>query len=271
MEMIQGNLITVETLAADFRRLGVREGMTLLVHSSFKSLGEWVAGGPVAVILALEEVLGREGTLVMPTHSSDLTDPAGWSNPPVPEEWWQTIREQMPPYDPDLTALRGMGIIPDTFRKQSGVRRSSHPTDSFAAWGKYRDQIIDGHGLEFGLGDSSPLARIYDLHGSVLLLGVGNLNNTSLHLAEFRAEYAGKKELTAGAPMLVDGARQWVKFRDYNWNSDDFGALGDDFARDTGGIVYGNVAAAAAQLIPQREIVDYAVSWLERVRREVLR
>lgn len=118
MEEIQGNLITVQTLAADFRRLGVKAGMTILLHSSFKSLGQWVAGGPVAVILALEEVLGESGTLVMPTHSSDLTDPAGWSNPPVPEAWWQSIREQMPAYDPDLTQLRGMGVIPDCFRKQ---------------------------------------------------------------------------------------------------------------------------------------------------------
>lgn len=179
MEEIQGKLITVETLAADFRSLGVQEGMTLLLHSSFKSLGQWVAGGPVAVILALEEVLGAEGTLVMPSQSSDQTDPSGWSRPPVPEAWWQTIREQMPAYDPDLTPLRGMGVIPDTFRKQHGVKRSSHPVDSFVAWGKHRDFIIDGHGLEFAFGEQSPLARIYDLHGSVLLLGVDSLNNTS--------------------------------------------------------------------------------------------
>lgn len=266
MEEIRGDLITVETLAADFRKLGVTEGMTLLLHSSFKSLGQWVAGGPVAVILALEQVLGEEGTLVMPTHSSDLTDPAGWSNPPVPKEWWQSIREQMPAYDPDMTLLRGMGIIPDCFRKQKGVRRSSHPIHSFAAWGKHRDVIIDGNALDFALGEHSPLARIYDLNGSVLLLGVDHVNNTSLHLAEHRSSYAGKQEVTAGAPMLVDGARQWVEFRDFNWNSDDFAALGGEFGQDTGRITYGMVAASAAQLIPQQEIVDYAVKWLEKKR-----
>ncbi|MHA6532337.1 AAC(3) family N-acetyltransferase [Paenibacillus sp. BAC0078] len=266
MEEIQGELITVETLAADFRSLGVQEGMTLLLHSSFKSLGQWVAGGPVAVILALEQVLGEEGTLVMPTHSSDLTDPSGWSNPPVPESWWQSIREQMPAYDPDLTLLRGMGIIPDTFRKQKGVRRSSHPIHSFAAWGKHRDVIIDGHALEYGLGERSPLARIYELNGSVLLLGVDNYNNTSLHLAEYRAEYAGKQEVIAGAPMLAGGVRQWVEFKDCNWNSDDFARIGEEFGQETGRITYGTIAAAAAELIPQREIVDYAVKWLGRNR-----
>ncbi|KWX72793.1 aminoglycoside N(3)-acetyltransferase [Paenibacillus jilunlii] len=266
MEEVQGELITVETLAADFRRLGVCEGMTMLLHSSFKSLGQWVAGGPVAVILALEQVLGEEGTLVMPTHSSDLTDPSGWSNPPVPEAWWPGIREHMPAYDPDLTLLRGMGVIPETFRKQKGVKRSSHPINSFAAWGRHRDEIIDGHALEYAFGEQSPLARIYDLKGSVLLLGVDSLNNTSLHLAEYRAEYAGKQEVTAGAPMRVDGARHWVEFRDYNWNSEDFAAIGGDFGQETGQITYGKVAAAPAQLIPQREIVDYAVKWLEQRR-----
>ncbi|MNB88300.1 SPBc2 prophage-derived aminoglycoside N(3')-acetyltransferase-like protein YokD [compost metagenome] len=267
MEEIQGNLITVETLAADFRSLGVQEGMTLLLHSSFKSLGQWVAGGPVAVILALEEVLGAEGTLVMPSQSSDQTDPSGWSRPPVPEAWWQTIREQMPAYDPDLTPLRGMGVIPDTFRKQRGVKRSSHPIDSFVAWGKHRDIIIDGHGLEFAFGEQSPLARIYDLHGSVLLLGVDSLNNTSLHLSEYRAEYAGKQEANPGTPMLVDGSRQWVQFKDLNWDSEDFAALGGDFGRETGLIRHGRVAASAAQLMPQRELVDYGVKWLERNRK----
>lgn len=266
MEEIQGNLITVETLAEDFRRLGVQEGMTLLMHSSFKSLGQWVAGGPVAVILALEQVLGAEGTLVMPTHSSDLTDPSGWSNPPVPEAWWQSIREHMPAYGPDLTPLRGMGVIPDTFRKQKGVKRSSHPIYSFAAWGKNRDVIIDGHLLEYGLGEGSPLSRIYDLNGNVLLLGVDSFNNTSLHLAEYRAEYSGKQEVMAGAPMLVDGVRQWGEFKEYNWNSEDFARIGEEFGQETGRITYGTIAAASAQLIPQREIVDYAVKWLERNR-----
>jgi aminoglycoside 3-N-acetyltransferase len=267
VEEIQGKLITVQMLAEDFRRLGVKSGMTILLHSSFKSLGQWVAGGPVAVILALEEVLGDSGTLVMPTHSSDLTDPSGWSNPPVPEAWWQSIREQMPAYDPDMTLLRGMGVIPDCFRKQKGVTRSSHPIYSFAAWGKHRDEIMYDHSLEMGLGEDSPLARIYDLSGHVLLLGVGNLNNTSLHLAECRASYDGKKETTGGAPMIVEGARQWVQFKELEWDSDDFAPLADQFGQETGLITYGHIASATAQLIPQREIVNYAVNWMEQNRK----
>lgn len=111
------------------------------------------------------------------------------------------------------------------------------------------------------------MARIYDLGGHVLLLGVGNLNNTSLHLAECRASYAGKKETLGGAPIMVDGVRQWVEFKELDWDSDDFVQLADQFGQETGLITYGQVASATAQLIPQREIVDYAVNWMEQNRK----
>lgn len=266
VEEIQGELYTVETLRADLKALGVKEGTTLLVHSSFKSLGKWVCGGPTAVVLALEAALGEQGTLVMPTHSNDLGDPSRWQNPPVPQAWWDTIREQMPAYDPDLTPLWYMGVIPDTFRRQQGTIRSGHPQVSFAARGREALKITADHGLEYGLGERSPLARIYELGGEVLLLGVGHENNTSIHLAECRANYPGKQIYTAHAPMRVHGERRWVEFTELEYDSDDFERLGADFARDTGLVKQGQVAGATALLMPQRELVDYAVGWLERHR-----
>lgn len=253
---------TVPSLMRDLSRLGVEPGMTVIVHSSLSSVG-FVCGGAVAVIDALQRCLGPEGTLVMPTHSNDFSDPAAWENPPVPKSWWETIRRNMPAYRPDRTPCTYMGAIPECFRAQRGVARSSHPLYSFAAWGKHAAKITDGHELEYGLGDSSPLARVYELDGWVLLLGVGHASNTSLHLSEYRAEFPGKRKVTQGAPMFVDGRREWVTYPELDWDESDFVQIGEDFVRDTDFQRCANVAQADTIFVPQRPLVDYAVTWME--------
>lgn len=262
MEEVKGSLITVETLKSDFIRLGVCPGMTVIMHSSFKAIGSFVVGGPPAVILALEAAVGGKGNVVMPTHSGDLSDPAGWENPPVPKEWWQTIREQMPAYDANLTSLWGMGVIPEMFRKQDSVIRSSHPQLSFAAWGERAEYIAGNHSLEYSLGEQSPLARVYELEGYVLLLGVGNDSNTSLHLSEIRADYENKQEIMNQAPIKMDGTRHWAQFKDIEYDSSDFAVIGDDFERETGLVKRGKIGGAEAMLIPQKQLVDYGTAWL---------
>lgn len=72
---------TRRSLAADLHQLGLAPEMTVLVHSSLSSLG-WVCGGPVTVVQALMDTVTPAGTLVMPTHSSDYSDPAQWQAPP---------------------------------------------------------------------------------------------------------------------------------------------------------------------------------------------
>ena len=258
---------TIDSLQADFRALGIRSGMVLLVHSSLRAMG-WVCGGAVAVITALQEVLGETGTLVMPTHSTDLTEPSQWENPPVPESWWSVIREKMPAYHPDLTPTRSMGIIPETFRKQKGVLRSAQPHHSFCAYGHQTPHIINNHSLEFSMGEGSPLARIYDLGGFVLLLGVGHDSNTSMHLAEYRASFPTKCIVQEGAPISTAGSRRWTTFENIDLDSSDFEQIGEAFLRsDVGREVHrGKVGLANCQLMSQRAVVDFAVDWLEENR-----
>lgn len=267
VEMAQPGLpATIETLRTDLLDLGLQPGMTLLVHSSLSALG-WVSGGAVAVILALEIALGREGTLVMPTFSADLSDPSRWRNPPVPEAWWAIIRDTMPAFDRDITPTRGMGAIPEAFRKMRDVIRSDHPQASFIARGPLADAITRDHALDCLLGERSPLARLYGADGWVLLLGVTHDHDTSLHLAEYRAAFPGKHEIVDGAPMMLDGRRQWLNFCDLALDDGDFPLIGEAFERETGLARVGRVGRGTARLLPMRPLVDYAVRWMEANRR----
>lgn len=250
---------TRDSLARDLRGLGLRSGMTVLVHSSIKSLG-WVSGGPVAVIQALLDVLGQDGTLVMPAHTGDNSDPARWENPPVPVAWQQIIRDTWPAFDPHISPTRGMGVIAELFRTWPGTLRSSHPVASFAANGTHATTVVEGHSLENSLGEASPLARVYDLGGFVLLLGVGYDRNTSFHLAEYRA--GSRSNVEQGAAFLRDGIRVWERFRDIDFGDDIFPAIGEDFDA-TGVVRIGRVGSATARLFSQPAGVDFATGWLK--------
>jgi aminoglycoside 3-N-acetyltransferase len=252
--------VTVSSLVDDLESLGVRAGDTLLVHTSLSALG-WVNGGAPAVVDALQTVLTAEGTLVMPTHSTQYSDPATWEAPPVPEGWVAEIRETRPPYRPPVTPTRGMGAVAECFRTYPGVVRSRHPEFSFAAWGAAAVAITADHAFDRGLGEASPLATVYEHDGRVLLLGVGHDRNTSLHLAEDRADLEQAVHRNA-VPVQIDGAVEVVEYEDPATDSSDFATLGRAFEAEVG-LAEASVGSATAKLVDQRVLVDFGVDWLK--------
>ncbi|MFF3449025.1 aminoglycoside N(3)-acetyltransferase [Streptomyces sp. NPDC002667] len=248
-----GPLVTRDTLAADLRALGVRAGETLLAHSSLSAL-RWVNGGAVTVVQGLLDALGPDGTLVVPTQSGDLSDPALWSRPPVPEEWWPAIRATMPAYDPRVTPSRGVGVIPETVRTWPGALRSDHPETSFAALGPAAAAVVGGHAVDCRLGERSPLARLEARGARVLLLGAGYDSCTSFHLAEYRVP---SPVVEVGRPSPTG----WETVREVSITSEMFEELGSDFERDRP-VVRGTVGAARARLFPVADAVAYAQRWL---------
>jgi aminoglycoside 3-N-acetyltransferase len=252
---------TVQSLVDDFGALGIVDGSVLIVHASLSSLG-WVCGGAVTVIEALKIAVGRLGTIVMPTHSTDVSDPSGWRDPAVPREWWPIIRDAMPAFDPRVTPTRGMGAIVECFRTQPNVLRSEHPHVSFAAHGAHATEVVSKHPLEDGLGEGSPLRRLYDLDSAVLLIGVGHNRNTSLHLSEIRAFRDDVPRTKTGAPVLIEGKRQWVEFMEFEHDESIFPRLGQSFQDDLGLVQTGRIAHAQSMVMSQRALVDFGTQWL---------
>ncbi len=255
---------TRASLAQDFADLGFRNGQTVIWHSSLSSLG-WVIGGANAVILAMRDVLGDEGTLMIPTHSSANSEPSHWQNPPVPETWWQLVRDHTPAFDPATTQTRQLGIIVELVRTLEGAQRSNHPAHSFAAVGRGARELVGGiTALHDGMGESSPLRALYDRDGWVFLMGVGHGNCTALHLAEMRSGRATQTMMKQGAAVLVNGQREWVEYDSPMYDSDDFDALGEAFEQQyTNEVKQARIGQAVCRLVRVQPLIDFGVQWMQ--------
>ncbi|KMY53027.1 aminoglycoside 3-N-acetyltransferase [Bacillus sp. FJAT-27231] len=259
------SLITTETLKKDLHSLGVMPDTVLMVHSSLRSLG-WIAGGEITVIQALMAAVTDNGTIVMPTQTTHNSDPKYWQNPPVPEEWWPGIRYFMPAYLPDITPTIGMGRIAEAFRTFPDVKRSLHPSASFAAWGKYASFIIDNHSINFAFGEQSPLARLYDLDASILFIGTDYSTCTAMHLGEFRAN-DGRKAFKQGSAMMENGERVWKTYMELEENSEQFNDIGRAFEKEAA-VTNGMVAQSPCKLIQIRPLVDFTSRYLTNLSKQ---
>ncbi len=225
-------------IVAQLRTLGIAEGGVLLVHTSFRAVRP-VEGGPLGLIGALRDALGPRGTLAMPSWSDDDDTPfAPLTTPAAPD----------------------LGIVAGLFWRQPGVLRSDH-AHAFAAAGPHAAQILaDPLPLPPHIPES-PVGRVHDLDGQVLLLGVGHDANTILHLAELMAgvPYRIRKSLT----VLRDDRPAHVEYGENDHCCRRF-ALADEWLRARGLQAEGRVGHAHARLMRARDVVALARGQLAR-------
>lgn len=157
-------------LRAGLERVGVPRGGLVLLHSSLSSLG-WVLGAEDAVVAAMLDALGPEGTLAVPAFTRCFAPgkghPAG----------------NQGPFDIERTPS-SLGRISEAVRRRPDALRSHHPIHSVAACGPAAAELVQGHEAESDFGPESPFGKIIERNGSIVLLGVGQRVNSTLHAVE---------------------------------------------------------------------------------------
>lgn len=263
--------VTRSQLAADLRRLGVREGGVLMVHTRMSALG-WVVGAAETVVHALLDVLGPQGTLMAY---------ASWEEHVYHASDWAAERRaaylaEPPVFDLAVSeADREHGRLPERVRTWPGAHRSFHPEASVVAVGARAAWLTADHPQDEGYGPASPFARLGEAGGQVLLLGAPLETLTILHHAEGIADVPDKQRVTFRVLVCEDGVVSEREYTDIDTSkgavpydrldlgdTDGFEVIGRA-ALDAGVGTRGKVAAADCHLFDAAELTAFGVGWIE--------
>jgi aminoglycoside 3-N-acetyltransferase len=262
--------VTRSALAADLRRLGIREGGVVMVHTRMSAIG-WVVGGAETVVRALLDALGPEGTLAAY---------ASWEDHRYRVEEWPpehraAYAAEPPVFDPATSeAVREHGRVPERLRTWPGAARSAHPEASVVAVGPRARWLTERHPADDGYGPGSPFARLVEAEGQVLVLGAPLDTVTLLHHAEAIARAPGKRMVTYRVPVAAGGRVRVREFTDIETSEGAFAyerlGLGEDAfaaiaraALEAGIGARGVAGDARCHLFPAPALAAFAVAWME--------
>jgi aminoglycoside 3-N-acetyltransferase len=183
--------VTKAQASEALQAVGVKTGDGLLVHSAIHFLGRPV-GGPQLYFEAIMEVIGEQGTLCVPTFNFAFT------------------KSQV--YDPQQTPSAGMGVFSEIIRQLPEARRTTHPMQSLAVIGKYRDDLTS-RDTPCAFDDDSAFDRMLQLNFKLLLLGADIQAVALIHYSEQRADvpYRHWKDFTG--PVIVNGRTETRTYR----------------------------------------------------------
>ena len=254
------------SLLAQLRALGLCDGDLVLVHAALRKVGP-VFGGPDALIDALLAAVGPTGTIAAyldwDAPWEDLVDAHGRTL----DAW----RDEVVPFDPARTrAARENGAFAEFLRTTPGARRSGNPGASVAAVGARADWLTADHPQDFGYGPGTPLARLVEAGGQVLMLGAPLDTMTLLHHAEHLAEIPDKRVIRREVPFRRDGHTEWRWIAEYDTSEPVSERLPETFIENIviayetgGGGRRGLVGDASCLLVEAADILPFAVAWIE--------
>lgn len=257
-----------DDIVRDLRGLGLRSGDLVMVHSSMRAVGP-ILGGPNEMIDALLDVVGSAGTVMMYVDWEDgaqghtRTDRETPLPPRLIEAW--------PAFDPmKARADRSYGILPEFLRTWPGARRSENPGASVSAVGARADWICADHPLDYGYGPGSPLAKLVEEGGRVLLLGSPLGNVTLLHFSEHMARLPDKRVIQYREKLLREGGAEWVEIEEFDTADPVVEAAPEDHFDqlvraylDRGNVPNGTVGSADSYLFDAEPLHRFAIGWLE--------
>lgn len=218
------DVITKEDILQQLQNIGIQRGMLLMVDACSENMG-YISGGIQTFIEALMDSVGYEGTIVMPCFTPKNIDPACSGATKISRENWDIVRDHSLPFHKKLNAPDTSDVMIHQFLRNEGVLRSYHPIYSFAAWGKYAKIICDKHPLHFGLSKESPLGKLSELNGFVLLAGCGYEDCTMFQLARYSGEQLPIKILSS--PIEHNNQVLWKDMLDLELDNSGFEVIGE--------------------------------------------
>ncbi|MBR5587137.1 MAG: AAC(3) family N-acetyltransferase [Clostridia bacterium] len=248
--------VTFFTVKKALAELGVKEGDTILTHSSFKSVGI-TENGADTVVRGMLETVGKTGNVVFPTLCQK-----DWPN--IYKNW-------------HIGAHSDTGYLTNYFRLLPDAKRSNQATHSVAVIGKDADNIIETHGksgLRYGIFGETPFAadspweKLYNMDAKVIFMGVGIKKCTFRHYAEYlyMEKMLEKAKKSPNYEELKN--RVWTFCKAGVWPH-----IASEYVKEVldkqGKVKYGTCGEADLQMVSAKDFVDCALDLLEKRDRKV--
>lgn len=222
-----------------------------MVHASLRAVGP-VENRAAGLVQSLIDAIGPEGALL-----------AYVDYEPTPET---------PYFDPARSpACKDYGVLAEIIRTWPGASRSHNPGASIAAIGKKADWFCLDHPINYGYGENSPLARLVEVKGKVLLLGSDLDQVTLLHYAEDRARLPSKRVVRPQYQIMTDGSLRSVQAEEFDTSIPVLSEMPERYFEQItqefigrGGGSSATVGHAQSYLLPARELVEFAIEKMER-------